>query len=355
MARTVSVRGLTEGAVLAALVTVLALAANYLPLVGVGAFFLCPLPLAVLTVRHGLRVAVLTAAVAAAIGGMIGGVLTGVSIAVGFGPTGLAMGVGIRRKLPATSVWLLTASVTIASVVVSAGLAMLGVGLDPRRLLMEMIQHTREGQQTAIDLYERLGLSRTALQQSADLMQQVIDLLPRMVPLLLVVGGATGAYINLVIGRAVMRRLRLEVPAFPPISQWRVPAWFTWVLPVGMLLLWASTAVVPVHLPGKTFRMLAPDDVSAMVYMAVTRYPILETAGLNLTILAQTVFSLLGLVVCWALMAKYQLPLWYRLIVLSLALPTPLFGVVVLVLGVADAAFDLRGRWRSGAAQTSSA
>src|SRR5207247_2319082 len=37
MARPISVRGLTEGAILAALVAVLALAANYVPLVGVAA------------------------------------------------------------------------------------------------------------------------------------------------------------------------------------------------------------------------------------------------------------------------------------------------------------------------------
>src|SRR2546422_695630 len=59
MARPISVRGLTEGAILAALVAVLALAANYVPLVGLAANFLCPIPLAVLMIRHGLRGAAL--------------------------------------------------------------------------------------------------------------------------------------------------------------------------------------------------------------------------------------------------------------------------------------------------------
>src|SRR2546425_11029122 len=78
MARPISVRGLTEGAILAALVAVLALAANYVPLVGLAANFLCPIPLAVLMIRHGLRVAALATVVAIAIGSAISGPVTGV-------------------------------------------------------------------------------------------------------------------------------------------------------------------------------------------------------------------------------------------------------------------------------------
>src|SRR2546421_5424540 len=98
MARPISVRGLTEGAILAALVAVLALAANYVPLVGLAANFLCPIPLAVLMIRHGLRVAALATVVAIAIGSAISGPVTGVLILLGFAPVGLAIGFGLRRQ-----------------------------------------------------------------------------------------------------------------------------------------------------------------------------------------------------------------------------------------------------------------
>src|SRR5712692_2247130 len=109
MARPLPVRGLTEGAVLAAVAALLALAAQYIPLLGTAAVFLCPLPLTVLTVRQGLRVAWLAAAVAAAIGTMVGGVFVGISIALGFAPSGIVMGIGIRRGFSAGGIWLLTA------------------------------------------------------------------------------------------------------------------------------------------------------------------------------------------------------------------------------------------------------
>src|SRR5437899_6038742 len=98
MARPISVRGLTEGAILAALVAVLALAANYVPLVGLAANFLCPIPLAVLMIRHGLRVAALATVVAIAIGSAISGPVTGVLTLRGFAPVCLAMAVALCRQ-----------------------------------------------------------------------------------------------------------------------------------------------------------------------------------------------------------------------------------------------------------------
>src|SRR5438309_9759204 len=108
MARTVSVRGLTEGAVLAALVTVLALAANYIPLVGLAANCLCPIPLGVLMIRHGLRVAALATVLAIALGSAIGVPVTGLLSLLGFARVGLGIGLRLRRQWSASTVILIT-------------------------------------------------------------------------------------------------------------------------------------------------------------------------------------------------------------------------------------------------------
>src|SRR2546425_4078409 len=132
MARTVSVRGLTEGAVLAALVTVLALAANYIPLVGLAANFLCPIPLAVLMIRHGLRVAALATVVAIALGSAISGPVTGLLILLGFAPVGLAIGFGLRRQWSASTVVLITGGAGVLALLFGGGGAEIGIGVGPR-------------------------------------------------------------------------------------------------------------------------------------------------------------------------------------------------------------------------------
>lgn len=350
MARPVPVRGLTEGAVLAAFAAVLALAAKYLPLVGAVAVFLCPLPLTVLTLRHGLRVAFLAAVVATGIGTMVGGVLIGGSIAVAFAPSGIAMGIGIRRQFSATRIWLLTAGVAMASVVASAGLALLGLGIDPRQELAQLIHLSAQSQQTAMQIYERLGINTAATRVVAAQMQQVMEVLPQLLPFLLITTGASTAYFNLLIGGAVLRRLRVDVPAFPPISMWRAPSWFLWTLPAGLACLMVSGAAwPPPAVPSATLRMLPPEDVAAIAQQVAVRFPVLASAGTNLVWLANVVFSLLGLITGWVLMERYAVPRWYRWIVIYLSM-SPVFSLVALLLGLADATYDLRARWRQAAA-----
>lgn len=346
MARPMPVRGLTEGAVLAAVAAVLALAAKYVPLLGAVAVFLCPLPLTVLTIRHGLRVALLASVVATGIGTMVGGLLIGASIGLAFAPAGVAMGIGIRHHFPAVRIWLLTAVVAMASVVASAGLALVGIGLDPRQELAQAIQLSGQSQQTVIQFYDRLGIDTASLRAQAGLMQQAMEMMPRLLPFLLVSIGASVAYLNLLVGRSVLRRLRIDVPAFPPMSTWRVPASLLWILPAGMLCLFLSGgagAFVPI--PPSTLRVLPADDIAALAGGS----PTLAAAGMNLVTLGSGVFSVLGLIAGWVLMERYNIPRWYRWIVIWMVAFSPGLSVIALFLGVADSAYDLRSRWRAAA------
>src|SRR3989442_12992224 len=266
MARPVPVRGLTEGAVLAVVVAVLAVVATYIPLAGAAAFFLCPLPLTVLTVRHGLRVALLAAAVAAAIGTMVGGILIGSSITVAFAPLGLAMGIGIRRGLSSTGIWLLTSAVSAVSTVASALLALLGIGQDPRRLLAQIIEESARNQQSVVQLYERLGIYTADVRQAVAQTEQLMRLLPWLLPFLLIGSVAVIAYLNLLVGRPVLRRLRIDVPAFPPLSTWRGPRGVLWVPPPCMMCPVPFRPGLPAPPPPHgAVRGLSPDSAAASV------------------------------------------------------------------------------------------
>lgn len=314
-ARPQSVRGLTEGAILAALVALLALAARYLPVVGVASALICPLPLTVLVIRQGVRIGVLAAAVAAGIGVLVGGPLTGVSIAITFAPLGLVLGLGVRRGLKAGTILLASIVVATISLVINVGLTLAIVGVNPYTTLIESMQH---GQEQAVKLYERLGVGKEQIEQATGPMRQMLEVMPRLIPLFIVIGGAATAYVNFEVGRLILRKLGHTLPALPPMSIWRVPGWFLWILPLGFVL----------------------------AAYGRQRYPVVETAGLNLSVLAQVLFSLQGLAVGWAWFSRYNSPRWLRWIVIVLALWNPLFGVLAFFLGLADAAFDLRGRWR---------
>jgi len=343
----VTVRGLTESAILAALVALFALAARFMPLVGAASVFVCPIPLTVAVVRHGFRAGVLSALVAALIAAMVGGPITGLTIALTFAPMGIALGAAVRGNVPAGRVLLLTSAVATVSLLVNLGITLAISGINPYTLTIEGLQ---QGQESALDIYTRFGVDRARLEQQLGPYRQFIALLPRLIPLLVIAGAVTTAYVSFEVTRFVLRRFGYRVPALPPVSAWRVPALFVWVLPLSFILqLWARGHPVPLGLSGATLRQLPPDDVVAILRGSSTRFPAIETAGLNITILAQMVFSVMGLVAAWVLLERYRTPLLLRWLIIVMAFSNPVLGAVAFFLGLADAVFNLRGRWRQGA------
>ncbi|MDQ7842677.1 MAG: YybS family protein [Armatimonadota bacterium] len=341
----IPVRGLTEGAILAALVALFTVAATFLPVAGIASFYVTPIPLTLLVVRHGARIAVLAALVAALIAAALGGPLTGLVIILTFAPLGIALGVRLRAPRPAARTLIVCGAVATASILVNLGLTLVISGVNP---VTTTIEAMRQGQENALRFYNRLGISGDQLEQMSGVMRQVVELMPRIIPLLIVIGGVTTAYVNFEVTRFVLRRFGIVVPALPPVSSWRAPALFLWTLPAGMGLLWASSAwAVPFAVPGETLRMLPYDDLTAVARTAAPRFPALQALGLNLSILAQMVYSLLGLVAAWVLLERYRAPRWLRWTALAFAFTSPPLGMVVFFLGLADAAFDLRGRWRA--------
>lgn len=345
--RSISVRGLTEGGILAALVALFTLAARYLPLVGVASTLISPLPLTVLVVRQGLRTAVIAAGVAALLAGMIGGPLTGLAIILTFAPLGIAFGWVLRRRLAAPTILLVCSAVAVAAVLANVLLTLVISGVNPYTVMIEGMQHSQQG---TVQFYARFGIDVAASQQYRA-MQQFLRLMPRLIPLLVVVGGVVIAYLNFETTRYLMRRFGHTVPALPPVSMWRAPTVVLWLLPLGMGLTWAAYAAqVPFDLPRETMRLLPPDDIAAAMSAPSSRYPLIETAGLNLAYLVQFIYMLLGLVVAWVLLERYGAPPWLRWVGILFISTSPLLGYVIFFLGIADAAFDLRGRWRAARA-----
>src|SRR5207245_11778417 len=108
---------LAEVSSLAVLSAYRALVVNNVPQFGLASNFLCPIPLAVLMIRHGLRVAALATVVAIAIWSAISGPVTGVLILLGFAPVGLAIGFGLRRQWSASTVILVTGAAVLGALV----------------------------------------------------------------------------------------------------------------------------------------------------------------------------------------------------------------------------------------------
>jgi uncharacterized protein YybS (DUF2232 family) len=317
MTRSLPVRGLIEGAVLASLVTVLAIAAQAIPLVGLAASFLCPVPLTVLIIRHGFKVATLATVVATILGSAIAGLLVGAIILLAYAPVGFALGIGVRARMTASRLVAVTAVAIMASLVVSSVVATVGLGIDPRITARKTIEVSRASFDATLERLRPQGADSAQVEAQVVAMHAVYDLLARAIPVVLVLGSLFLAYLHFEVSRAILRRVGYPIPALPPMSMWGLPSVALWALPFASLGL-----------------------------LAAGRFPALETFALTLGLVM--VWALLGqgILAGWVLMERFRLPSWYRAIVLVLFLGGPA-GLVVFLLGAADALFDLRRRWRS--------
>lgn len=333
--RRVTTQGITEGAIQAALVAIFALATRYIPVLGLATAFLVPLPLTALVIRQGLIPALLAAAVAGTIAGLVAGPFAGAGLLLTFAPIGLVLGWGARSRWKASTILLLASAVVIASFAINLALTLALSGVNPYRI---MIDSMREGQEAAMALYRRLGVNPPGLEQTNQQMTQVLTLLPKLLPVLLVQAGVVAAWLNFQVARTILSRLGHPLPALPPASSWRLPAFTVWLFPAALLLSALGGPLNPAApTPGGSppGRGILPPEI-----------------GLNLLFLLQTAFAVQGALVAWVLLGRYSIAPALRFFVLAFFLFNPLLGPVVLLLGLADAVFFLRERFATRPAAT---
>lgn len=214
-------RALAEGALLAALAVVLVVAATLIPPLFILSF-VAPAPLVVAVVRHGLRIGLLAGAVA--------GVLLAIFLGLQALPAGLllvgtgaGLGIGVRRGWSIEAVLGLGTIVSLGAILVSLWISLQVAGVD---LIDMVLTTTQESYQRSLALwqqiYERMGTSVDIAPIEAEL-ERVIELLPLLVPGILVGAGALTAFANYAAAAAPLRRLGNPVPELPPFARWQLP------------------------------------------------------------------------------------------------------------------------------------
>lgn len=330
-------QGLTEGAVLAALVALLAAASRYVPLVGAAAAFLAPLPLTVLVLRQGLRIASIAGLASALVAMAIAGPLVGLGILISVAPTGLVLGLGVRGGWPAARTVLAGGGVAFVSTVLNY-MGLLGV----KPLSMgEMSQSLERSLQMSAGIYARLGLPAAQTETAMQQMREVARFLPYMLPAILAGGALVAAWINYEVGRRVLRRFGYQVAVLPPMRTWRVPAAGIWIAVLGYVALTVAGARWPDVLASRLGSTPPAAPLGAQPHVG----EIVISLALSLWLAAQCVFLLQGLFAAWVILGNFGYGRMAQWLAIAVAIMTPLLGGVVFLLGVLDSAWKIRERW----------
>jgi uncharacterized protein YybS (DUF2232 family) len=323
VARPTRTQGLTEGAILAALVALLVVASRYFPPFAIVAQYLCPVPLAMLVIRHGVRIAAIAGVAAALIGVVLGGPLIGLAILIGVAPMGVAIGLGARQRWDPVRIIALAAVVSFISIAFSFAGVLAGGPSGTAGMLREMNASIERSIEWSAQLYSRIGIPLAEQQKRAQELRQFMSLLPYLFPGMLLMGAVAAAWLNYEVSRRILRRFGYQLATLPPMRMWRVPAAAAWLLPAALLI--------------------------AFVSGRLGRPPVLESAAQSVLIVLSASFTVNGLIAIWVILGNFELSARERTIITILlavfSSGLPIIALALVVLGLIDSLQHVRERW----------
>ena len=302
-------RGLTEGAILAALTAIIGAVGLLAPPVAV---LLAPLPIMLLVIRWGLRIAVLACIIAAAALFQFAGPLNALSAVAMFAPLGLTLGWGVRRGLAAQWTILVGA---VAFLFASIAMITAAGALIHQDVMGDFITGQVKAMQMAMDMQRRLGAPTAQVEEMRKLVEMLPQFLRTALPVALALGALLWAYLCYTLARSVLRRVGHPLPGVPAILTWRLSA------TLSSIMLWAG----------------------AILSLAAIRVPQFGGAALDGMLVNLFVFGFQGVLVgvTWANRRGY--PVFIQVLFGFMLLGAGLLPILGLaILGMLDTWWDFR-------------
>ena len=233
------INSMTESGILAAITVVMALIAVYVPMLGIVAVLLWPLPMIVLIVRHGLRWGIMSVLVAAILTAVLVEPLISLRLALAFAPGGIALGIGYRRGWPGVRIFTVGVIVSLAAKMAALGLVFLITNIPPFTMQFDALN---DSFQKSVEIYQSFNMTEEQIEQAKETFSQNMQLVKLLLPMVVVLMGLMDTALNFVIGGKVLHRLGHDVPVFPKFTEWRLPKAFLYLFGFSLVgMYWGTT------------------------------------------------------------------------------------------------------------------
>mgnify|MGYP003586618086 CR=1 FL=1 len=233
------INSMTESGILAAITVVMALIAVYVPMLGIVAVLLWPLPMIVLIVRHGLRWGIMSVLVAAILTAVLVEPLISLRLALAFAPGGIALGIGYRRGWPGVRIFTVGVIVSLAAKMAALGLVFLITNIHPFTMQFDALN---DSFQKSVEIYQSFNMTEEQIEQAKETFSQNMQLVKLLLPMVVVLMGLMDTALNFVIGGKVLHRLGHDVPVFPKFTEWRLPKAFLYLFGFSLVgMYWGTT------------------------------------------------------------------------------------------------------------------
>lgn len=316
--KTYSAKAVVEAGLMTALVVVIFLMNSYVPLFGYIGLFILPIPITILYTRYDFKIALTAVFGSAILIAMTGSVVSAIGSVALYGSTAMVMGYCIKNKKSST--------ITLLS---SVGAMIFGIAIDAIVMIYGLLNTTLNGaaeklvdmfQQsldTMVSIYNAMGVDMTQMQTSIDLIKNLdARTILLLIPSILVLSGFMQGYINYIITRKIMKRIKYDMPKLRPFDQWYVDNRIGALLIISVLLGYLLSS-----------NGMAPGDYISITAMYILRF----TA------------TIIGVAVIYSWLAKKGMGNKVLLIFLFIfSLLSPFISQVVFMFGLMDFIFDFR-------------
>ena len=302
-------RQLTNGALMAAVFTVLLTISVYVPLLNVISTLFIALPVAWYSAKYDWKASALFAAACLILTFIVGGIFA-LPLALIHIPLGLVIGLSIFYQKSKLFMFMGSSVVLLLSLVLQylASIVLFGVNV-----LEEMTAAARSMSEETSVMMERFGGSSVSIEEYNEQVSQMILSMETLMPTWLVLTVFIGVWIMLLILLPILKRFGTKVPKFPPFRDMKLPKSILWYYLIVLLV-----------------SMLFDFQQGTMSYMMY----------MNAFALLQFLLFLQGVSFYHFYIKQEGWPKWVTVVVTILALPLQSFTIIV---GIVDLGFDIRG------------
>ncbi|MFW5788081.1 MAG: DUF2232 domain-containing protein [Bacillota bacterium] len=181
----------------------------YVPFLSLIAFIIWPIPVVLVTIKHGMNQAAMVIAAAALVNGAAFSPIMGLFTVVGFGFIGFVLGGCVKERFEPLKTLILTIIAVLASQLLILGVAHYLLNFDFSAALNEVLETVVETPQ--------IGELMTA---------QLKEMIWKLSPAMLVVAAATVGTLNYYITLGYLNYRGYKHRIYRPVRYWYFPRWF---------------------------------------------------------------------------------------------------------------------------------
>lgn len=310
-------RAIAEGALMAVITAMLALAGLYIPFMQFAVFFIWTVPSVLVIVRHGITAGIISIVVAGLLILMLAGPLSAIIAVAQISGLAIVYGYSFRKRWKAGVTLLAGTFIMIVSTLLLYYIVFLVTGINS----LDITGQLKEAIDPAIEMYKKLGIISTEKGLSETDVREILNfyfnMLTYLFPALFALAGMTSAFLNFFALQKVLLRFKMEMQKLPSFRYWHLPWWSIWGFIAGF----------GANLAGRYWG----NDIISMV-------------GSNIMLLYFPVFFILGLSVAAFFQNKYlgTEKIYRFLLPIVIFLLLPYSGMLIGIIGLLDLLFNYR-------------